>query len=402
MPDHTMPADFVMRLCIDPRDPEGAANRRVAISDAWDKQWPNDALIDRATDLTKRCSAQKYPPHFNMALADMPFDILIALIWSATMFWMVGFRDDFEHFFYFFLGVYALTCVATGIGYLGGYAAPVAAIGMLVVLLNIMPQMLFGGLFMNLDAVPPGFVWLKTISVFRLGFEALMINQWQDYGELPCANGTIAIPCVAANGEQVLRTNGVDPAGSYAETLIWLLIPWCIYHLLAFVLLWRRARPRQFEGAAPEDDTKGELRRQSEAEAPKLNIRRPKIALQWENLSMEADNKSLGRTGEQWREQQRLSSFKFLQAISHQLEVVTSKRVNLETFKCHSDLAPIMQPLTPSHGRPEVLNDQIYLDGLYYNVIEWSNCQGCLILTMDQSPSDMVASAGVWPLPRNF
>ncbi|CAK9049460.1 Putative ABC transporter ATP-binding protein/permease [Durusdinium trenchii] len=60
----------------------------------------------------------------------MPFDILIALIWSATMFWMVGFRDDFEHFFYFFLGVYALTCVATGIGYLGGYAAPVAAIGM--------------------------------------------------------------------------------------------------------------------------------------------------------------------------------------------------------------------------------------------------------------------------------
>ncbi|CAK9049462.1 Protein white [Durusdinium trenchii] len=104
-----------------------------------------------------------------------------------------------------------------------------------------------------------------------------MINQWQDYGELPCANGTIAIPCVAANGEQVLRTNGVDPAG--------------IYHLLAFVLLWRRARPRQFEGAAPEDDTKGELRRQSEAEAPKLNIRRPKIALQWENLSMEADNK---------------------------------------------------------------------------------------------------------------
>lgn len=93
------------------------------------------------------------------------------------------------------------------------------------------------------------------------------------------------------------------------------------------------------------------------------------------------------------REQQRLSSFKFLQAISHQLEVVTSKRVTLETFKCHSDLAPIMQPLTPSHGRPEVLNEQIYLDGLYYNVIEWSNCQGCLILTMDQSPSDMAAAA---------
>ncbi|CAJ1457759.1 unnamed protein product, partial [Effrenium voratum] len=65
----------------------------------------------------------------------------------------------------------------------------------LVVLLNIMPQMLFGGLFMrlgdtdivrlrnsglkNLSAVPPGLVWLSTISMFRLGFEALMVNQWQ-------------------------------------------------------------------------------------------------------------------------------------------------------------------------------------------------------------------------------
>ena len=34
-----------------------------------------------------------------------------------------------------------------------------------------------------------------------------------------------------------------------------------VYHSLAFLILWRRAQPRQFEGAAPEDDTKGELRR---------------------------------------------------------------------------------------------------------------------------------------------
>ena len=34
-----------------------------------------------------------------------------------------------------------------------------------------------------------------------------------------------------------------------------------VYHTLAFLILWRRAQPRQFEGAAPEDDTKGELRR---------------------------------------------------------------------------------------------------------------------------------------------
>lgn len=337
MPDHTMPADFVMRLCIDPRDPEGAASRRVAISDAWDKQWPNEDArangapigmlpkdksevfdSDRQTNwcmqlvhLTKRevimkvrskalftingclfftmmmgvmnicmSAAMGIPTrlptlirehrngaygvpamYLSKALADAPFDFFIALLWSSLIYWMVGFRDDFQHYLYFFVGVYALTIVATGVGYLGGYTASVAAIGMLVVLLNIMPQMLFGGLFMNLNSVPPGFIWLKTISIFRLGFEALMINQWQDYGVLDCTNEPV---CVAADGEAVLNRNGIDPAASYAGAILWLLIPLCVYHSLAFLILWRRAQPRQFEGAAPEDDTKGELRRESE------------------------------------------------------------------------------------------------------------------------------------------
>ena len=164
-------------------------------------------------------------------------------------------------------------------------------------LLNIMPQMLFDGLFMNLNSVPPGFVWLKTISIFRLGFEeraesaevarcrkksrwkerlscaahivlllgltcnpkmaisncniifsglgtgmmyvilishsstifpnlgsakfpqsatvphdqALMINQWQDYGALDCSK---ELTCYAADGEAVLNVNGIDPAAS--------------------------------------------------------------------------------------------------------------------------------------------------------------------------------------------
>lgn len=401
MPDHTMPADFVMRLCIDPRDPEGAASRRVAISDAWDKQWPNEDArangapigmlpkdksevfdSDRQTNwcmqlvhLTKRevimkvrskadlrsallrtlvlgvlfgltflqlekrqsalftingclfftmmmgvmnicmSAAMGIPTrlptlirehrngaygvpamYLSKALADAPFDFLIALLWSSLMYWMVGFRDDFGHYLYFFVVVYALTIVATGVGYLGGYTAPVAAIGMLVVLLNIMPQMLFGGLFMNLNSVPPGFIWLKTISIFRLGFEALMINQWQDYGVLDCSNEPV---CVAADGEAVLSRNGIDPAASYAGAILWLLIPLCVYHSLAFLILWRRAQPRQFEGAAPEDDTKGELRRESEEQQKLSSIERPEILLQWFNLSVEASRADVNGTSKQ-------------------------------------------------------------------------------------------------------
>ncbi|CAJ1341769.1 unnamed protein product, partial [Effrenium voratum] len=222
--------------------------------------------------------------YVSKVLADLPFDLLVAGIWGLLLYWMVDFRGDWEHFLYFFLVLYLMTNIATGVGYLGGYLAPVPALSMLVVLLNIMPQMLFGGLFMNLSAVPPGLVWLSTISMFRLGFEALMVNQWQDYGDLPCPPGA---PCVASSGLQVLENNGISQDASYSGIILWLLLPLGIYHLLAFLALWRRARPRQFESAAPEDDTKGELRRDGEEQTQLTSIQRPEILVQWEDLTVE-------------------------------------------------------------------------------------------------------------------
>ena len=42
--------------------------------------------------------------------------------------------------------------------------------------------------------------------------QALMINQWQDYGALECPPG---FPCVAADGEAVLVANGIDVDASH-------------------------------------------------------------------------------------------------------------------------------------------------------------------------------------------
>ena len=48
--------------------------------------------------------------------------------------------------------------------------------------------------------------------------QALMINQWQDYGVLDCTNEPV---CVAADGEAVLNRNGIDPAASAAAKFTW-------------------------------------------------------------------------------------------------------------------------------------------------------------------------------------
>ena len=93
------------------------------------------------------------------------------------------------------------------------------------------------------------------------------------------------------------------------------------------------------------------------------------------------------------REQTRLTSYKILQGLSHQLEIATSKRVNLSSFDCPDDFTALMKPLTPGEARPMILDGQVYRDGLYYDVLELLRTQGCLSLMLDQSSSDMAAAS---------
>ena len=49
--------------------------------------------------------------------------------------------------------------------------------------LNIKVIYVFTRSFHN-SSVPVYFVWLKYISWFMYGYEALIINQWKDYGQI--------------------------------------------------------------------------------------------------------------------------------------------------------------------------------------------------------------------------
>ncbi|KAK7066125.1 ABC-2 type transporter [Halocaridina rubra] len=50
----------------------------------------------------------------------------------------------------------------------------------------LIPLMIFGGFFMNAEQIPPYFIWIKYISWFNYGNEALIINQWKGVGPIEC------------------------------------------------------------------------------------------------------------------------------------------------------------------------------------------------------------------------
>ncbi|GBO29599.1 hypothetical protein AVEN_215745-1, partial [Araneus ventricosus] len=55
----------------------------------------------------------------------------------------------------------------------------------------------------DIRSVPVYFIWLKYISMFFYGNEALLINQWKNVNNITCTT-----PMCAHTGQEVLKTLG--------------------------------------------------------------------------------------------------------------------------------------------------------------------------------------------------
>jgi ABC-type multidrug transport system permease subunit len=61
---------------------------------------------------------------------------------------------------------------------------------------SVIPMMLFGGLFLNVESIPKYFYWVSYLSWFYYGFEALSINEWDGFaaGNIPFSVLSVCTP----------------------------------------------------------------------------------------------------------------------------------------------------------------------------------------------------------------
>lgn len=79
----------------------------------------------------------------------------------------------------------------------------------------IIPLLLFGGFFLQNGAVPVYFDWMRYISWFMYGNEALSINQWSgiSFNDTKCPQGV-------CTGEQILDSFDFDPVCSFCIAIL--------------------------------------------------------------------------------------------------------------------------------------------------------------------------------------
>uniref|UniRef100_A0A0P4VZS6 ABC-2 type transporter transmembrane domain-containing protein n=2 Tax=Scylla olivacea TaxID=85551 RepID=A0A0P4VZS6_SCYOL len=137
-------------------------------------------------------------------LAELPLTIFLPLLFVSIVYYMIGLYAPAENFFICAGLLILVANAAVSFGYMISCLARNLNIALAIAAPLLIPLMLFGGLFLNVDSIPVYFIWIRYISWFNYGNEALIINQWQNVKNITCPPDQIPDMC-ALTGEDVIE-----------------------------------------------------------------------------------------------------------------------------------------------------------------------------------------------------
>ena len=108
---------------------------------------------------------------------EIPYMMIMPLIFILMFYWMVGFASTFEQFILFYMVVVLINLVGNSIGLLLGSVITDSKSLADGVTLAILPFVLFSGFFKNTGNIPKWIHWVQYISPIKFGFAALCENE---------------------------------------------------------------------------------------------------------------------------------------------------------------------------------------------------------------------------------
>ncbi|KAK4320583.1 hypothetical protein Pmani_008587 [Petrolisthes manimaculis] len=173
-------------------------------------------------------------------LAELPFHIFYPFVFVAIAYHMVGFTDDVVNFFICAGIVVLVANCAISFGYMISCLARNLSVALAIAAPFIIPLMLFGGFFLNNGSTPSWLTWLKYLSWFNYGNEALVLNQWRGVESIACNANQTCFP----NGEAVLSFLHFDQS-SITSDIMCLFTLLLAYRIIAFFGLLSKTYRKQ-------------------------------------------------------------------------------------------------------------------------------------------------------------
>ncbi|XP_046672915.1 protein scarlet-like [Homalodisca vitripennis] len=179
------------------------------------------------------------PYYISKMIVLLPRALLEPILYSAMVFWIAGLFGGFAGFIQFCVPVIACAVTGTAWGCLISATFESVATGSLISVPIEQICLMFCGIFLSISDAPMYLVWIKYISMFYYGLEAVSIQQWSEIDEIPCSENK-NVPCISS-GNDVLNNYGYS-SNNFNLDLLGLGMLYCIAHIIGFVSFKQRSK----------------------------------------------------------------------------------------------------------------------------------------------------------------
>ncbi|XP_068644855.1 ABC transporter G family member 8 [Aristolochia californica] len=172
-------------------------------------------------------------------LVFLPYLLVIALIYSVSVYFLVGLCASWQAFAYFVLAIWVIILMANSFVLFLSSIAPNFIAGTSLVTVFLACFFLFSGYFISKDAMPKYWVLMHYFSMYKYALDALLINEYS------CLLSECLIwyeekKVCAITGRDVLEKRGLHESQRWSKVQIMLGF-FVLYRVLCLLVLTRRA-----------------------------------------------------------------------------------------------------------------------------------------------------------------
>eukprot|EP00798_Chlamydomonas_sp_ICE-L_P023416 gene23416-30690_t len=192
----------------------------------------NSFPAERVVSLRERAAGSYYVSayFFAKSVSEMVFQAIVPVIFSLTVYFLVGFQASAGKFFIF--TAFMMLCNAAAVSMATMISAVFRTTDMAVTILPMVLEVsrLYGGFFVSPEAMPEYFKWLEAMSYCTYTYVAISQNELNGL-DLHCTEQQLnAIgECPTTSGEQVVDRLGLD----------YVSIPQCAGILISYIAITR-------------------------------------------------------------------------------------------------------------------------------------------------------------------
>jgi len=176
--------------------------------------------------------------YFSAVFSSMlPFLILFAVAYGSVVYWLVGLQAQLDKFCFFLIAATVLALVGDAMVKAIGALVPTFSIAAALTSICLTFFMFFSGFFIKPSSLPWIWRWAPYISLFKYGFQAIMLNEFDDLSLSCVTSSGDAVPNCTVEGETVLEYMGINTEYSPWLDVLLLAVIWLAFRVLQFVFL---------------------------------------------------------------------------------------------------------------------------------------------------------------------